>query len=169
MKLTLLITSLAIAMTGYSNAKQAETAASTEANIPTTQAQEDGFKGVIKTDIRDSTPDWKPFSSKKAKDGSPNILFILYDDTGLAAWSAFGGGINMPTLDKLAANGLTYSNLEWVLVHDRLEYSSFIQEVDQDIGHYYVYKVASVSVWGVETDNPGYAKMVSTITTPETR
>ncbi len=78
---------------------------------PMNQAQAaDPFKGVIKTDIRDSTPDWKPYSSKKAKEGSPNILFILYDDTGLAAWSAFGGRINMPTLDKLAANGLTYSN-----------------------------------------------------------
>jgi len=63
-------------------------------------------------------------------------------------------------------NGLTYSNLEWVLVHDRLEYSSFIQEVDQDIGHYYVYKVASVSVWGVETDNPGYAKIHVSGTVP---
>lgn len=56
-------------------------------------------------------------------------------------------------------SGLTYSNLDWVLVQDRLEYSSFIQEVDQDIGHNYVYKVVSVSVWGVETEDPGYAKI----------
>lgn len=68
------------------------------------------FKGVIKTDIRDSKPDWVPFTPKKAPDGAPNILFVLYDDTGLAAWSPYGGGINMPTLDKLAENGLTYSN-----------------------------------------------------------
>ncbi len=34
---------------------------------------------------------------------------MLYDDTGLAAWSPFGGRINMPTLQKLADNGLTYS------------------------------------------------------------
>ncbi len=37
------------------------------------------------------------------------MLFVLYDDTGLAAWSPFGGGINMPTLQKLADNGLMYS------------------------------------------------------------
>src|SRR5262245_54105406 len=30
-------------------------------------------------------------------------------DTGLAAWSPFGGGINMPTLQKFADRGLTYS------------------------------------------------------------
>ena len=34
---------------------------------------------------------------------------MLYDDTGLAAWSPFGGRIEMPTMDRLAENGLTYS------------------------------------------------------------
>jgi arylsulfatase A-like enzyme len=67
------------------------------------------FKGVIKLDVRESTPDWEPFIRKKAPEGSPNILFILYDDTGLAAWSPYGGRINMPTMDKLAADGLTYT------------------------------------------------------------
>ena len=36
-------------------------------------------------------------------------MIVLYDDTGLAAWSPFGGRINMPTLQKLADNGLMYS------------------------------------------------------------
>jgi arylsulfatase A-like enzyme len=67
------------------------------------------FKGVVKLDVRESTPDWKPFIRKKAPEGSPNILFILYDDTGLAAWSPYGGRISMPTMDKLAAEGLTYT------------------------------------------------------------
>jgi len=67
------------------------------------------FKGVIKLDVRDSVADWEPFTPPKAPPGSPNILFVLYDDTGLAAWSPFGGRINMPTLQKLADNGLRYS------------------------------------------------------------
>ncbi|MFO0993331.1 MAG: arylsulfatase [Hyphomicrobiales bacterium] len=67
------------------------------------------FKGKIELDVRDSVPDWGPFTPKKAPDGAPNILFILYDDTGLAAWSPYGGRINMPTMDRLAANGLTYT------------------------------------------------------------
>jgi len=66
------------------------------------------FKGDIKLDVRDSTPDWEPFTPKRAPAGSPNVLVILYDDTGLAAWSPFGGGINMPTLQRLADNGLMY-------------------------------------------------------------
>ena len=72
-------------------------------------ADKEPFKGVIKLDVRDSTPDWAPYTPKKAPEGAPNILIVLYDDTGLAAWSPYGGRINMPTLDKLAANGLTYS------------------------------------------------------------
>lgn len=67
------------------------------------------FKGVIKLDVRDSKPDWAPFTPKAAPKGAPNVLFILYDDTGLAAWSPYGGRINMPTLDRLAKNGLTYT------------------------------------------------------------
>ena len=67
------------------------------------------FNGVVALDVRNSKPDWTPFTPKKAPAGAPNFLFILYDDTGLAAWSPYGGRINMPTLDKLAANGLTYT------------------------------------------------------------
>ena len=67
------------------------------------------FKGVIKLDIRDSVADWEPFILKKAPKGAPNVLFVLYDDTGLAAWSPFGGGVNMPTLQKLADNGVMYT------------------------------------------------------------
>ena len=67
------------------------------------------FKGTIKLDVRDSVADWTPYLPAKAPAGSPNILFVLFDDTGLAAWSPFGGGINMPTLQKLADRGLRYS------------------------------------------------------------
>ena len=67
------------------------------------------FNGKISLDVRDSEPDWAPFTPKRAPEGAPNILFILYDDTGLGAWSPYGGRINMPTMDRLAANGLTYT------------------------------------------------------------
>ena len=45
------------------------------------------FDGIIKTDIRESTPDWDPYIPPKAPEGAPNVLIVLYDDTGLAAWS----------------------------------------------------------------------------------
>lgn len=69
----------------------------------------DQFKGVMNLDVRDSTPDWGPFTPDRAPEGAPNILFVLYDDTGLAAWSPYGGRIEMPTMDRLAERGLTYT------------------------------------------------------------
>jgi arylsulfatase A-like enzyme len=66
------------------------------------------FKGKIELDVRDSVPDWDAFTAKRPSSGSPNVLVVLYDDTGLAAWSPYGGRISMPTMERLAANGLTY-------------------------------------------------------------
>jgi arylsulfatase A-like enzyme len=74
-----------------------------------TQVRKENFKGVIDLDIRKSKADWGPYTPKRAPAGAPNILFVLYDDTGLASWSTYGGAINMPTLDKLAKNGLIYT------------------------------------------------------------
>ena len=72
-------------------------------------SSDDAFNGVINLDIRDSESDWEAYTPKRAPEDAPNILFVLYDDTGLGAWSPYGGRINMPTLDRLAANGLTYT------------------------------------------------------------
>ena len=67
------------------------------------------FNGVIKLDIRDSKADWGPYEQPRASKDAPNILIVLYDDTGQAAWSPYGGKINMPTMQRLADNGLIYS------------------------------------------------------------
>ncbi|HEU0051696.1 MAG TPA: arylsulfatase, partial [Longimicrobium sp.] len=67
------------------------------------------FGGVVKLDVRDSKPDWTPYTLKRAPEGAPNVLIVLYDDTGLAAWSPFGGRIEMPTLQRLADGGLMYT------------------------------------------------------------
>ena len=72
------------------------------------------FQGKIALDIRDSKPDWDAFLDAKAPKDAPNVLVVLYDDTGCAAWSPYGGRINMPTLDRLAENGLTY----YAVAHD---------------------------------------------------
>src|SRR5437870_6047957 len=45
----------------------------------------------------------------KAPAKAPNVVVVLIDDIGFGASSAFGGPINMPTLDKLAAGGLRYN------------------------------------------------------------
>jgi len=45
----------------------------------------------------------------KAPEGAPNVVVVLIDDMGFGASSAFGGPINMPNLDKVAATGIKYN------------------------------------------------------------
>ena len=40
---------------------------------------------------------------------SPNILLILNDDMGFSDIGCYGGEIDTPNLDRLAQNGLRYS------------------------------------------------------------
>ena len=61
------------------------------------QQASQAFQGDVQLDIRNSKPDWAAFLPKKAPKDAPNVLVILYDDTGLATWSTYGGRVNMPT------------------------------------------------------------------------
>ncbi len=45
----------------------------------------------------------------KAPERAPNVVIVLIDDIGFGHSSAFGGPINMPTLEKMASNGLKYN------------------------------------------------------------
>ena len=44
-----------------------------------------------------------------APKGAPNVVVVLLDDIGFGQSSAFGGPVKMPTLEKLAAEGLKYN------------------------------------------------------------
>lgn len=70
--------------------------------------QQQPFKGVIGKSSADSKESWTlPI---KAPAGAPNIVWILLDDVGFGASSAFGGVINTHVFDSLANNGLRYTN-----------------------------------------------------------
>ena len=45
----------------------------------------------------------------KAPKGAPNVVIVLIDDMGFGASSRFGGPVAMRTLERLAANGLSYN------------------------------------------------------------
>ena len=45
----------------------------------------------------------------KAPKGAPNVIVFLIDDIGFGHASTFGGEIPMPTLDRLASQGLKYN------------------------------------------------------------
>ncbi|MCM8622414.1 MAG: arylsulfatase [Candidatus Accumulibacter sp.] len=56
---------------------------------------------------RDATP--PPRFDVKAPEGAPNVLIVLLDDFGFGQSSAFGGPIDMPTVEQLARKGLRYN------------------------------------------------------------
>ena len=68
------------------------------------------FKGTINIDVRDSVPDWEPYTQPIAPDGAPSVLYIVLDDVGYSAMEPWGGLIETPNINKLAKSGLTYTN-----------------------------------------------------------
>lgn len=66
------------------------------------------FRGVVNLDIRDSVPDWGPYEQPKAAPGTPNVLYIVLDDVGFGALGCYGGPIETPNIDRIAAGGLRY-------------------------------------------------------------
>ena len=67
------------------------------------------FQGKIELDIRDSEPDWGPYAAPTAHDGAPNVLYIVWDDTGIATWDCFGGLVEMPAMSRIAERGVRLS------------------------------------------------------------
>jgi len=66
------------------------------------------FKGKISRTYKDSTP-WWPEPEYLGKD-FPNIIIILFDDTGFSHFGCFGSNIDTPNIDSLAETGLRYTN-----------------------------------------------------------
>src|SRR6201987_1896400 len=68
------------------------------------------FKGVINVDIKESVPDWAPYTQPIAPPGAPNVLYVVLDDVGFSAMEPFGGLIETPNINRIAQRGLTYTN-----------------------------------------------------------
>jgi arylsulfatase A-like enzyme len=67
------------------------------------------YPGLVTYDAKDPETKFPPFRPMRPPAGAPNVLVILLDDVGFGASSAYGGPINMPTAERLAAGGLRYT------------------------------------------------------------
>src|SRR5260370_29782414 len=65
------------------------------------------YPAIRELDARNATP--PPRFEVNAPKGAPNVLVILLDDMGFGQPSTFGGPVHMPTLDRLATEGLRYN------------------------------------------------------------
>jgi arylsulfatase A-like enzyme len=67
------------------------------------------FPGVIGRTFDVSEPAWP--EPQRAREGAPNVLFIVLDDTGFGQLGCYGSPIATPNLDKLAGGGLRFTNM----------------------------------------------------------
>jgi arylsulfatase A-like enzyme len=65
--------------------------------------------GLTTYDAKDPDTAYPPLEPLRPPAAAANVLIVLLDDVGFAASSAFGGPIDTPTADRLAANGLKYN------------------------------------------------------------
>ena len=71
--------------------------------------QFDEFKGSIGLTVEESEP-WWPLLPEHEHGPRPNVLLILFDDMGFAHLGCYGSTIDTPNIDRLASEGLRYSN-----------------------------------------------------------
>lgn len=71
--------------------------------------QGQAFGGSIGRTFDVSQPAWP--APNRAREGAPNVIFIVLDDTGFAHLGCYGSPIRTPNIDALAADGLRYTNM----------------------------------------------------------
>ena len=71
--------------------------------------QVEEFRGKVGLTIDESEPWWELLPEHE-HGPRPNVLIILFDDMGFAHLGCYGSTIDTPNIDKLADQGLRYSN-----------------------------------------------------------
>jgi arylsulfatase A-like enzyme len=72
------------------------------------------FPGKIALTADHSEPAWP--APVRASEGAPNVLFFILDDVGYGQLSCFGGLVDTPNIDRVAAKGLRYVNMHTTAV-----------------------------------------------------
>ncbi|MGF1470279.1 MAG: arylsulfatase [Rubrobacteraceae bacterium] len=65
--------------------------------------------GITTYDAKDPDTSYPPIEPLRPPAGAPNVLIVLLDDVGFGAASAFGGPVNTPVAERLAAEGVKYT------------------------------------------------------------
>ncbi|MCU0269792.1 MAG: arylsulfatase [Acidimicrobiales bacterium] len=74
----------------------------------TTFSSPEPFEGTIGRTLAESTP-WWPTAPHPGED-APDVVVIVLDDLGFAQLGCYGGDVDTPNIDRLAAGGLRYTN-----------------------------------------------------------
>jgi len=78
-----------------------------------------------------------------APPGSPNIVFILLDDVGFSQYGCFGSGIKTPNIDRIAHEGLRYTNFHTTALCAPTRAALLTGRNPHSVGFGHVYKAIS--------------------------
>ncbi|MCO8123136.1 arylsulfatase [Stieleria sp. TO1_6] len=90
------------------NGKPGSPSATTTVDGKQLPAPDPKFGGTIEKNASQSKAWWAPRTVPPQQ--APNVLLVMTDDVGFGAPSTFGGVIPTPALDRIANNGLRYTN-----------------------------------------------------------
>lgn len=110
------------------------------------------FEGKIGITYKNSQADPSILTPIEAPKDAPNILLVLLDDVGFGASKPFGGSIETPTLERLAANGLKYNRF-----HTTALCSPTRAALLTGRNHH---SVASGTIQEIATGYPGYSGLI---------
>lgn len=107
--LNLIVLGMIVFSCTQKSAEKATNSIASEGTIDRTvlPVKEPVYPAITELDARNATPPAR--FEVKAPEKAPNVLVILIDDIGFGHSSAFGGPIQMPTLERLASNGLRFN------------------------------------------------------------
>ncbi|WP_245978634.1 arylsulfatase [Aurantiacibacter xanthus] len=96
---------------------------------------------------------WQHYPARpEAPEGAPNILVVMTDDVGYSAAASFGGPVAMPNFDRLAREGLQYTQL-----HTTAMCSPSRAALLTGRNHH---AVGNGSISNVSIDAPGYTSVI---------
>ena len=111
MKSKLIITALAVSTLAVGVQAQQEASRVDRTVLPPPAPP---FRGKIEVAYKDSKGEFP--QPLRAPNGAPNVLLIMGDDIGYGHMSAFGGPANTPNFDRLAKQGLSFTNFHTTAV-----------------------------------------------------
>ncbi len=100
-----LLSKVSLALTFLCASLAAQTPSLDRTTLPIPEPK---YPPITEVDARNAKA--PPRFEVKAPAGAPNVLIVLIDDMGFGQSSVFGGPIHMPTVERLASNGLRYNN-----------------------------------------------------------
>ncbi|MDX2195824.1 MAG: arylsulfatase [Cytophagales bacterium] len=111
--------------------------------------------------LAESTP-YKAEPAVKTPQNAPNVVWILLDDIGYGVISPFGGAVNTPNLQKLADEGLRYTNFHTTAICSPTR-ASLLSGRNQHSAHMGLFPETAIDFPGYDAKIPFEKALISEV------